>query len=76
MILEQQKAVGAQLSHVDQKVRELKRQMTDLMLRKNPDLSQQDLEKVFKRFDNSVVEGTLKAAQDKHESVGLASVLG
>jgi len=58
-------------------VRELKNHTIRLLENKNPDLMPGEVENtVFKRYTNSVVEGSLKKANDTHESVKLASLLG
>ena len=77
MIYEQQKQVSTQLYHVEQKVRELKHETTQLIYRKNPDLTSQDVEQILTRFDTKdSINETLKTAQVKHESVLLAKSLG
>jgi len=37
---------------IDQKVRDIKSQMTALIYKRNPDATYEDIEKVFSRFDN------------------------
>lgn len=76
MIYQQQKAVSAQLFHVDQRVRQLKNETSLLIQRKNPDLAREDVDKIFNRYSNAVVDQTLKTAQDKQSGAKLASVLG
>jgi hypothetical protein len=47
-------------------VRDLKREMTTLILRKNPGLSTDEVEQIFHRYDNREVHKTLEAANDKY----------
>lgn len=69
--------MSTQLYHVEQKVRELKHETTQLIYRKNPDLTSQDVEQILTRFDTKdSINETLKTAQVKHESVLLAKTLG
>ena len=57
------------MQQIDSKVRELKRDFTNLLYQRRPDLSQQEIDSVFKRFENFEVNKALKDLQQKHESV-------
>jgi hypothetical protein len=61
--LEQQKALSVDLRNIDQKVREIKADMTSLLQRRNPDYKPEEIEKIFHRYDN--VAGNVNQTLDK-----------
>lgn len=69
MIYEQQKAVGLQLKQIDEKVNETKREFIDVLYKRNPMTTQEDIDAIFKRFDNFEVKKALKDVRDKHETI-------
>jgi hypothetical protein len=69
MIYDQQKAVGLQLHHIDEKVRDLRKQFTNILYQTNPGITQDEIDKIFKRFDNYEITKAIKDMQQKHESV-------
>ena len=65
-IYDQQKLISAELYKIDQKVRDLKRETTTLLLKKNPGMTVDEVEKIFQRNENREVGKTLEAANDKY----------
>ena len=66
------------LKHLDQKVRDIKADVTAVLYKKNPDYKAEEIEKIFHRFDDVAgnVSHTLEKAKAQHQSVQLASILG
>ena len=75
-IYDQQKLISADLYKLDQKVRDLKRETTSLLLRKNPGMTMDEVDQIFERYENRQVGKTLEAANDKFQSIQLAEQLG
>jgi len=57
--------ISADLYKLDQKVRDLKRDTTSLLLRKNPGMTMDEVDQIFERYENRQVGKTLEAANDK-----------
>ena len=67
-----------ELRHLDQKLRTIKAGMTALLQKKNPEYQDDEIEKIFRRFDGAsgTVNQTLDKAKTQHQSAQLASILG
>ena len=50
--------------------------MTFLLEKKNPDLKQDEIEKILNRFSGQETAKSLEKAKEKHQSVQLAGLLG
>lgn len=75
-LYEQSKSISVDLKRIDQRVRELKHQMTHLMMHRNPDMRPDEIEKIFHRYDHSEVNQTLEQAKEKYQTAELAQLLG
>ena len=61
--------ISAELYKIDQKVRDLKRDATTLLIHKNPGMTGDEVEQIFQRNENRQVGKTLEAANDKYQSI-------
>ena len=63
-----------ELRHLDQKLRNIKSDMSGLLQKKNPDYQPEEIEKIFHRFDDAAgtVNQTLEKAKTQHQSAQLA----
>ncbi len=75
-LYDQSKVISVDLKHLDKKVRDLKHQMTHLLLKRNPDMRPDEIDKIFSRYDNKEVSTTLDKAKEKCQTAELSQLLG